>query len=142
VIAWWETGYKEPIYLVTNVAQARRACTYYKKRFTVETFFSDQKSRGFHLPQSHLSDPDRLARLMIGACLAYIWIVYLGGMATEEGWIALIHRTDRCDLSLFQLGLRLLTHLLNENLPIPVAFHLEWEAHSQTDEADPLAKAA
>lgn len=142
VIAWWEKGYKEPIYLVTNLTDARRACTYYKKRFTVETFFSDQKSRGFHLQKSHLSDPDRLARLMIGACLAYIWIVYLGVKAIDEEWTARIHRTDRCDLSLFQLGLRLLTHLLNENLPVPVAFHLVGEAPRPVDEAEPLAKAA
>jgi hypothetical protein len=39
---------------------------------TIETFFSDQKSRGFHLHQSHISDPQRLSRLLIGAWLAYI----------------------------------------------------------------------
>jgi hypothetical protein len=31
---------------------------------------------------------------------------------------------DRCDLSLFQLGLRLLHHLLKEDKPIPVGFLL------------------
>jgi len=126
VIGWWETGYEEPIYLVTNVKNAHQACTYYKKRFRIETFFSDQKSRGFHLHKSHLADPERLRRLMIPACLAYIWIVYLGLVATEEGWIPIIHRADRCDLSLFQLGLRLLDHFLNEGDEIPVAFAI-WE---------------
>jgi hypothetical protein len=122
VIAWWEPGYEDPIYLVTNLKNAHQACIYYRKRFRIETFFSDQKSRGFHLNKSHLTDPDRLRRLMMPACLAYIWIVYLGLMATEDGWIPIIHRTDRCDLSLFQLGLRLLDHFLNEGDGIPVAF--------------------
>ena len=36
----------------------------------------------------------------------------------------MIHHRDLCDLSLFQLGLRLLDHFLNENLSIPVAFHI------------------
>lgn len=126
VIAWWEQGYEAPIYLVTNLRNAARACSYYRKRFSVETFFSDQKSRGFHLHKSHLSDPDRVARLMMGACLAYIWIVYLGVVAVDEGWVAIIHRSDRCDLSLFQLGLRLLDHFLNEGDEIPIAFDL-WE---------------
>ena len=40
------------------------------------SYFSDQKSRGFHLHKSHISDPQRLSRLLIAACLAYIWIVY------------------------------------------------------------------
>lgn len=83
---------------------------------------SDQKSRGFQLHKSHLSDPQRLLRLMIAACLAYLWVVYLGTLAHTEGWVAIIHRTERCDLSLFQLGLRLLEHFLNEAIPIPVAF--------------------
>ena len=95
-----------------------------KKRFRIETFFSDQKSRGFHLHKSHISDPDRLARLMMGACLAYIWIVYLGVVAQKDGWMPLIHRADRCDLSLFQLGLRLLQHFLNLDEDIPVSFYI------------------
>jgi len=33
-----------------------------------------------------------------------------------------IHRHKRFDLSLFQLGLRLLDHLLNEGKHIPVSF--------------------
>ena len=69
----------------------------YQKRFRIETFFSDQKSRGFHLHKSHISDPQRLARLLIAACLAYIWIVYLGSVCAREGWIGIIHRMKRCD---------------------------------------------
>src|SRR3989442_1118938 len=86
--------------------------------------FSDQKSRGFHLHKSHLANPQRLARLLIAACLAYIWIVYLGSVCIKEGWVRIIHRRHRCDLSLFQLGLRLLEYFLNEDLPIPVQFHV------------------
>jgi hypothetical protein len=53
----------------------------------------------------------------------------LGSMRNvgKEGWVNMIHRTERCDLSLFQLGLRLLDYLLNEDLSIPVAFHLTSE---------------
>ncbi len=122
VIAWWEAAYAEPLYLVTNLASPQEACGWYRKRMHIETFFSDQKSRGFQLHKSHLADPARLARLMIAACLAYLWIIYLGALALRTPWHKVIHRTDRCDLSLFQLGLRLLEHFLNETLPIPVAF--------------------
>ena len=61
---------------------------------------------------------------MIAACLAYIWIIWLGVIAKRDQWLALIHRSDRCDLSLFQLGLRLLDYLLNYDLPIPFSFAL------------------
>ena len=124
VIAVWERGYVHPLYLVTNFELPDEALHWYKKRFQIETFFSDQKSRGFYLNKSHLSDPQRLSNLMIAACLAYLWIVYLGCVALRDDWVKVIHRTDRCDWSLFRLGLALLDHFLNELIPIPVSFNL------------------
>ncbi len=124
VVCCWAKGYTDPLYLVSNMDSAEEACRFYAKRFRIETFFSDQKSRGFNLHKSHISNPKRLSRLLIAACLAYIWIVYLGSLSKEQGWVCIIHRRHRCDLSLFQLGLRLLTHFLNEGLRIPVAFHV------------------
>ncbi len=121
-IAWWRKDCQEPLFLVSNMELAEEACHWYTKRFRIETFFSDEKSRGFNLHKSHLDDPARLARLMIAACLAYIWIVFLGVLALQQGWVKIIHRTDRCDKSLFQLGLDLLEHFLNEGLPIPVTY--------------------
>ena len=97
LICCWAKGCKEPLYLVTNMDTAEEACRFYSKRFRIETFFSDQKSRGFHLHKSHLADPQRLSRLFIAACLAYIWIVYLGSVCMKEGWVRIIHRCDRCD---------------------------------------------
>jgi Transposase DDE domain len=123
-VACWDRRYKEPLYLVSNLELWQEAVYWYRKRFQIETFFSDQKSRGFGLSKSHLSDPDRLARLLIGTCLAYIWMVCLGVRVVQSGKLPLIHRTHRCDLSLFQIGLLWLEHCLNENLPIPVRFRI------------------
>jgi hypothetical protein len=104
------------------MTSADEACQVYTKRFRIETFFSDQKSRGFHLHKSPLSEPLRLSRLLMAACLAYIWVVYLGALCVQDGWVNMIQRGDRCARSLFQLGLRLLDYLLNEGFTIPVAF--------------------
>jgi hypothetical protein len=112
VIARWKRGFTHPIYLVSNLELPDEAFYWYKKRFQIETFFSDEKSRGFFLHKSHLSDPQRLNNLMIAACLA------------RDSWIKNLHRLDRCDWSLFRLGLVLLDHMLNELLPIPVSFNL------------------
>jgi hypothetical protein len=124
VIAWWGAGFEEPIYLVSNLHCVQTACDYYQKRAHIETFFSDQKSRGFQLDKSHLSDATRVMRLMFAACFAYLWVIYLGARAHQDGWTPKIHRRHRCDLSLFQLGLRLLDHLLKNDLPIPDTFTL------------------
>ena len=70
VLAVWEEAYEEPLYLVTTMPDLEAALALYRKRAHIETFFSDQKSRGFHLHKSHLSDPERLTRLLIASCLA------------------------------------------------------------------------
>jgi hypothetical protein len=72
----WAKGYQEPLYLVSNMATAAAACRWYEKRFRIETVFADQKSRGCHIHKSHMSDVQRLSRLLIAACLAYIGVVY------------------------------------------------------------------
>jgi hypothetical protein len=94
------------------------------RRAFLDADIKAEKSRGFYLDKSHLSDPQRLGILMIAACLAYLWITYLGWVAIRKDWIKVIHRTDRCDWSVFRLSLALLDYLLNESLPIPVSFTL------------------
>jgi len=121
-VAWWRKHYQEPLYLVSNLDLVEEVCHWYQRRFKIEPFFSDQKSRGFNLHKSHVSNPNRLAKLMLAACLAYLWIVYLGVQAFQQNLLSLVHRSDRCDLSLFQLGLRVLEHFLDFDQPIPVSF--------------------
>jgi len=119
LLAVWEEQYQEPIYLLTNMVELEAAVELYKKRPTIETFFSDQKSRGFNIHKSHLSEPARLCRLLIASCLAYVWLVYLGVCALQEEWMRQLHRQDRCDLSLFRLRLRLLYRCLKHLISIP-----------------------
>ena len=119
LLAVWEVAYDAPIYLVTNMPNLEHAFQRYRQRAQIETFFSDQKSRGFHLHKSQLRDPARLDRLLIASCLAYVWIVYLGVCALRDDWLKRLHRQDRCDLSLFRLGLRLLARCLKDHIALP-----------------------
>lgn len=126
-IACWQEGYDQPLFLVSNLELAAEAVDYYKQRFRIETFFSDQKCRGFHLAHSRISDPERMSRLLIASCLAYIWLVYLGALvASKPSWLRQIHRTDRCDLSLFQLGFAWLEQCLDQGREVAVAFTMPW----------------
>jgi len=121
-IGWWGSDYKEPIFLITNFEDAYEACRYYRRRFRIETFFSDQKSRGFHMHKSHLADPARLSRLLIAACLAYIWMIVQGLRVLAEGKLALIDRGDRRDKSLFRLGLDWLKYALKHSIDFQPVF--------------------
>ena len=104
---------------MTNFPTAEETYFWYRKRFKIETLFSDWKGRGFNLQKSGLSHPARVSRLLIAVALAYVWMIYLGKLAVERGWNTVIHRTDRCDLSLFRLGRRLLKCSLKQGKPLP-----------------------
>lgn len=124
-VVWWKRDYKEPIYLFTNLQPIEEALYWYEKRFTIETFFSDQKSRGFHIHKSHMAKPERLERLLIAAAMAYLFLIYFGIYAKLHDFHKTIHRTDRCDLSMFKLGQRFIDHLLGQAKDIPSMVQLE-----------------
>lgn len=123
LVGWWSSRYDGPLYLVTSLDNGYHACRYYRRRFQIETFFSDQKSRGFHLHKSHLADPARLSRLLLAACLAYLWMVCQGLLVIAEKKVGLIDRTDRIDKSLFRLGLDWVHYSLKSSLDFTPIFH-------------------
>jgi hypothetical protein len=122
LIGWWGGRYEKSIYLITNIVNPYQACKFYRRRFQIETFFSDQKSRGFHIHKSHLSDPFRLSRMLIAACLAYIWMIAQGISVLASNNANLIDRTDRNDKGLFRLGLDWLKYVLKKNLDFEPSF--------------------
>ena len=123
-VAWWEAAYDKPIYLISSWVHPNEICRAYAKRFKLETLFSDQKSRGFQIHKSHLSDPKRLARLLLATCLAYSWLVYLGvEIEQDESRRRLIDRPNRRDKSLFRLGFDWLKYALTRDLDFNVLFH-------------------
>jgi hypothetical protein len=129
-VGYWDKRFDEPLYLISNLAEPTRALAAYSLRYRIETLFSDQKTRGFRLNQSHLACPERLERLLIGLALAAWWLTYLGTIANLRGWDKVLHRSERSDLSLLQLGWRLLDEWLMRRRALPtklaqlVATHL------------------
>lgn len=123
-VAVWEKGYEHPLYLVSNLSEPYQVAAYYKRRFRVECFFSDSKTRGFRLDKSHLTHSERVSRLLMGAVLAYWWLTYLGVEGRKRDWDKLVHRASRTDLSFFQLGWRILSEFLRCQRAVPFGLGL------------------
>lgn len=113
VLMWHEKGYKDPILLVTNLGYPPHIQQFYKKRVKIEPFFRDQKSKGFHIQRSGLSHPERLEKLLIACCLAYIFCILGGIKATKSKFYSRIAEQQEQALSLFQLGLRFIRFLVD-----------------------------
>ena len=101
-------------------------CSAYSKRFAIETFFSDQKSRGFGMNKSRIKCPERLERLLLGACLAFLWMIHLGLETLEYGYNELIGRKNRVDKSLFRLGMDWFRNCMRIGVSLPVDFTMPY----------------
>lgn len=127
LIGWWSRKYEKPVYLISNLPGKYLVCRQYQRRYRIETFFSDQKSRGFNIHKSHLSDPTRVSRLLVAACLAYIWMILQGLQVIAENKSSWIDRTERNDKSLFRLGLDWIKHCLKRNIEFDPMFWFQLE---------------
>lgn len=73
-----EKGHKEAWIIAMDASPNRYTVLDYGMRWGIETMFSDFKSRGFGLMQSHIQKPDRLDRLILIMSIALYWAVSCG----------------------------------------------------------------
>ena len=108
----WAADQAEPLPLVSNLPAFDAPHLLYDMRYWIETLFANFKSRGFHLAQTHLTDPQQLDRLLLLLAIAAYFFFGFGTTLVLAGQTHLVDRSDRRDLSLFQLGMRSFLRLL------------------------------
>ena len=99
--------------VMTNLPPSGWVLRHYLKRMHVEESFRDDKSGGFDLHASHLTDPKRLDTLLLALAVAVLWIYELGEQVLREERRKEIDPAYQRQLSVFQLGWRLLRRLLS-----------------------------
>jgi hypothetical protein len=109
---YWGVGEDAPLCLISNLPSGAQPHLLYERRFWIETLFGSYKSRGFGLARTHLTDPEHIDRLVLAIAIATCVTLGLGTQLVLERKTYLVDRTDRRDLSLFQLGWRWLYRLL------------------------------
>ena len=118
-VLWKEQGYDAPIPLLTNLELAQMACSYYKRRFSIETLFKDFKSSGFQIHKTKVTDPKMIANLLIVICLCFLLCFALGVSVQQHKELKLFCRHDRVkDLSYFAMGKKCLNHLIDTGISI------------------------
>lgn len=115
--AHWQAGYNSPWLLATSLPTAREAIHQYSRRMWLEAMFGDFKGHGFDLASSRLRDFRRLSRLTLAAALAYTWLMATGSSVIKRGLRYLVDRSDRRDLSYFQIGWEMLRRRLANQQP-------------------------
>jgi hypothetical protein len=124
LVAPWAKGEPEAWLLVTNHPTGSAALKSYGRRMWTEELFGDLKGQGFDLESSHLDHFLKLSRLTLAVVLVYVWLVAYGSQIIKRGLRPLVDRSDRRDLSIFQIGLRFVERRVTNNLPIAITFVL------------------
>jgi hypothetical protein len=118
VLIYWQIGEKEPWCLATNLPDPSLVIRYYRRRMWTEEMFGDFKKHGFDLERTMLRHAPRLSLLTLAVSLLYVWLLSIGTRSIHAGLRHLVDRKDRRDLSLFQIGFRLIERRLLNLLPV------------------------
>lgn len=110
----WSAAHKddEPWYVLSDLAAGREVLARYARRFWIEEMFRDFKEQGFRLEKTRLTDGERVSRLVLCVCIAYVFLLCLGERIEREGKRRAVDRHTKPQLSLFQVGVRYLKRLL------------------------------
>jgi len=116
LLVHWKRGEKEPWCLATNLPDKGMALRCYARRPWIEEMFGDFKKHGFDLERTKLCHFQRLSRLTLAVAILYVWMVSTGTRVVHSGKRHLVDRNDRRDLSIFQIGLRMIERCLTNTL--------------------------
>ena len=119
VAACWERDQDGPWLLVSDRPDGGRLFRRYAKRVWTEELFRDEKSQGFHWNQSHVTDPEHAARLVLLIALATYLALALGSRVIQAGLRRFLESSRQRMLSLFQIGLRWLMFCLTHDRSLP-----------------------
>ena len=120
LLVHWKCGEKEPWCLATNLPDKRISLQFYARRPWIEEMFGDFKKHGFDLEKTKLCHFQRLSRLTLAVAILYVWMVSVGTQTIHTGNRHLVDRKDRRDLSIFQIGLRIIERSLTNALPFSI----------------------
>lgn len=63
----------ELLIVATSLDDAGRGLNLYRRRWGIECMFADAKTRGLNIEDTHITDPDKLATLLVVIALAVTW---------------------------------------------------------------------
>ena len=83
LLACWEAGYKDPWLILTDLPPEASSASWYGLRAWIEQGFKVTKRAGWQWHRTHMTKPERAARLWLAVAVATLWLLSVGGMADE-----------------------------------------------------------
>jgi Transposase DDE domain len=153
LLACWEAGYTDPWLILTDLPPEASTACWYGLRAWIEQGFKITKRAGWQWQHTHMTQPDRAARLWLAVAVATLWLLSVGGEAdatvpasTVPDVTALVpalprmRRATRLRLvSVFRRGWTLILVALLDHAPLPMGRFVPepWPTVPVLEEATP-----
>jgi|CXWL01.1.fsa_nt_gi hypothetical protein len=103
-------GAKEPMIVVSN-RHFPNALKIYCKRWGIETLFGCLKGRGFRMEDTHMTEENKIEKLVFILAIAFCWAYKTGEIQARQAPI-MIKKHGRKAKSIFRLGLNFIRSIL------------------------------
>lgn len=101
---------KEPMIIISNFL-FENPLKKYRRRWEIETLFGCLKSRGFRMEDTHITDPDKVEKLIFVLAIAFCWAYKMGVIRAKEKPIP-IKKHGRKTRSFFREGLNFIRQVI------------------------------
>lgn len=122
LVLHWAKGEDDPWFLISDQTDLRSLLRLYRCRMWMEEMFGDMKQHGFDLEATHLRHSERIERLMLAVCIAFVWLFNLGAWVVKNSQRHLIDHKSRRDKSYFRLGWDWTERCMRLGLPLRLHF--------------------
>jgi len=153
LLACWEAGYTDPWLILTDLPPEASTACWYGLRAWIEQGFKITKRAGWQWQRTHMTQPDRAARLWLAVAVATLWLLSVGGEAdatipasTVLDVTALVPQPPRTReatrlrlVSVFRRGWTLILVALLDHAPLPMGRFVPepWPTIPVPEEATP-----
>ena len=98
--------------IIISFNKPKESLEKYAKRWQIETLFKAFKSSGFNLEDTHVTQMDRIEKLVLLVMLAFVWCYKIGDYIDTNIKAIRIMKHDNRAISIFKYGLDYLSRIL------------------------------
>ena len=103
---------KQDFLIIVSYSKPESSLDYYKKRWQIETLFKGLKSSGFNIEDTHVTEIERLEKLIRLTMIAFTWCYRIGDHIDTQIKPIIIKKHGRRAVSVFKHGLNYLSRVL------------------------------
>ena len=103
---------RHELQVIISYNQPKDSVETYRRRWQIETMFKAMKSAGFNMEDTHLTDPERVSKLLMMVMIAFVWCYNIGELVHRKIKPLRILKHGRKEKSIIRYGLDIVADYL------------------------------